>query len=70
MYGRIVCTSVPRLRSNDEIIEAKEEFLLRGGNLMIKIDSCICLYMGWASKADFQSEVIYRHIQGTLSDLN
>lgn len=44
MYGRIVCTSVPRIRSNDEIMEAKEEFLMRGGNLVIKEESYIDVY--------------------------
>nr|WP_300816380.1 hypothetical protein [uncultured Acetatifactor sp.] len=44
VYGRIVCTSVPRIRSNDEIMEAKEEFLMRGGNLVIKEESYIDVY--------------------------
>lgn len=44
MYGRIVCTSVPRIRSNDEIMEAKEEFLMRGGNLLIKEESYTDIY--------------------------
>lgn len=44
VYGRIVCTSVPRIRSNDEIMEAKEEFMMRGGNLVIKEESYIDVY--------------------------
>lgn len=41
VYGRIVCASVPRIRSTDEIMDAKEEFLTRGGNLRIKEESYI-----------------------------
>lgn len=36
IFGRVICTSVPRSMTNDARIEAKREFLMRGGNLMIK----------------------------------
>lgn len=40
VFGRIVCTSsIPRIQSNDAFLEAKEEFLLRGGNLVIEEES-------------------------------
>lgn len=39
MFGRIVCTSVPRAMTNDTRIRAMKEFLARGGNLVIKEQS-------------------------------
>lgn len=39
MYGRVVCTSVPRAVTNDACMQAKREFLMRGGNLVIKENS-------------------------------
>lgn len=39
MFGRIVCTSVPRAMSNDARVTAMKEFVSRGGNLVIKEQS-------------------------------
>lgn len=39
MFGRIICTSVPRAMTNDARIKAMKEFLNRGGNLVIKEQS-------------------------------
>lgn len=35
VFGRVVCTSVPRAYSNDDFIILKEEFLNMGGRLLI-----------------------------------
>lgn len=42
VFGRIVCTSsIPRIQSNDDFIEAKEAFLSKGGNLVIREESYV-----------------------------
>lgn len=39
VFGRIICTSVPRAMTNDTKIRAMREFLARGGNLVISEQS-------------------------------
>lgn len=48
IFGRIVCTSVPRAMTNDARMEAKKEFLIRGGNLVIKENSYLEEYKSMA----------------------
>lgn len=50
MFGRIVCTSVPRAMTNDARIEAMKEFFDRGGNLVIKEQSYEEEYKNLADK--------------------